>query len=189
VVRVSCHSAWAFCRWLSERTGKRFRLPTEAQWEWACRAGTDGAFVYGDLDSDFAPYGNMADAKLQHFASDPYSVYKPLGIYTKYDDWIPRDGRFNDGGLVTVDVGRYRPNPWQLHDMHGNVAEWTRTVYRPYPYDAEDGRDRETAPGKRVVRGGSWRDRPTRCRSAYRLAYHAWQRVYNVGFRVICEGD
>ena len=187
VVRVSWNQAMAFCRWLSGRTGKRFTLPTEAQWEYACRAGTDSALFYGTLDDDFSAYANMADAKLQHFASDPYTVYQPLPHFTKYDDWIPRDGRYNDEGLVTVAVGRYQPNSWQLHDMHGNVAEWTRTAYRPYPYDVGDGRDDATAQGKRVVRGGSWRDRPKRCRSAFRLCYWPWQRVYNVGFRVAGE--
>jgi formylglycine-generating enzyme required for sulfatase activity len=187
VVRVSFNEAMAFCRWLCQRTGERVTLPTEAQWEYACRAGTDSATWYGNLDADFSARANLADAKLQHFATDPYTVYKPLGKFTKYDDWIPRDGRYNDGGLVTIQVGQYQPNPWQLHDMHGNVAEWTRTNYWPYPYNLEDGRDAGTGDGKKVVRGGSWRDRPHRCRSAFRLAYPAWQKVYNVGFRVVLQ--
>jgi len=189
VVRVSWNQAMTFCHWLSERTGKRFTLPTEAQWEYACRAGTGSAMFYGMLDDDFSPYANMADAKLQHFATDPYTVYQPLPHFTKYDDWIPRDEQYNDRGLVTVAVGEYQPNPWQLQDMHGNAAEWTRSVYRLYPYDPNDGRDNAIADGKKVVRGGSWRDRPKRCRSAYRLCYWPWQRVYNVGFRVAGESD
>jgi formylglycine-generating enzyme required for sulfatase activity len=64
--------------------------------------------------------------------------------------------------------------------MHGNAWEWVRSAYAPYPY--ADG-----AAGPRVVRGGSWRDRPSRCRSAYRLSYPSWRKVYNVGFRVIVE--
>ena len=71
--------------------------------------------------------------------------------------------------------------------MHGNAAEWTRTTYRPYPYEAEDGRDAPSEDGRKVVRGGSWYDRPKRCASAFRLSYPAWQGVYNVGFRVVCE--
>ncbi|NQT39076.1 MAG: SUMF1/EgtB/PvdO family nonheme iron enzyme, partial [Planctomycetes bacterium] len=191
VVRVSWQRATAFCRWLSAETGRPFALPTEAQWEYAARAGTDTPLFYGDLDGDFSRLANMADAKLRDFASDPYTVFTPLPAFTPYDDWIPRDGRYNDGGLVTVGVGQYRPNAWGLHDMHGNVAEWTRTTYRPYPYDSRDGRDTPTPQGKKVVRGGSWRDRPARCRSAFRLAYPAWQGVYNVGFRIVCpiEGD
>jgi formylglycine-generating enzyme required for sulfatase activity len=68
--------------------------------------------------------------------------------------------------------------------MHGNVAEWTRTTYRPYPYALSDGPDDEAGP--KVVRGGSWRDRPYRATSSFRLAYPPYQRVFNVGFRVAC---
>jgi formylglycine-generating enzyme required for sulfatase activity len=71
--------------------------------------------------------------------------------------------------------------------VHGNVWEWTRSALRPYPYDERDGRNDPSAPGKRVVRGGSWYDRPHRCRSAFRLAYPRYQRVFNVGFRVVME--
>jgi len=187
VVRVSWHEARAFCRWLSERTGGWFDLPTEAQWEYACRSGSASPSYYGQLDDDFSPHANLADVKLRDFASDPYTVSKPLEDFTRYDDWIPRDDRFNDGGLVTVDVGSYGPNAWGIHDMHGNVAEWTRSAYRPYPYDPLDGRDDPAATGKKVVRGGSWRDRPARCRSAFRLSYRPWQGVFNVGFRVVCD--
>ncbi len=188
VVRVSWDRAVAFCRWLSELTGGRFMLPTEAQWEYACRAGTASPFWYGDSDSDFSPFANLADIKLREFASDPYTADQPLPNPTRYDDWIPRDNRYDDGGLVTVDAGSYRPHPWGLHDMHGNAAEWTRTAYRPYPYDPSDGRDEPGCEGRKVVRGGSWRDRPRRCRSAFRLCHQPWQGVYNVGFRVVCEG-
>jgi len=104
-----------------------------------------------------------------------------------YKRQLPRDERFNDGQLVSADVGGYQPNAWGLHDMHGNVAEWTRTVYRPYPYDASDGRNARPPTGLKVVRGGSWYDRPKRCRSAFRLAYRAYQPVYNVGLRVVAE--
>ncbi|MCR4415110.1 MAG: SUMF1/EgtB/PvdO family nonheme iron enzyme [Thermoguttaceae bacterium] len=184
VVRVSWLRAMAFCDWLSRRTGLRCSLPTEAQWEYACRAGTETAFWFGDRDADFSPFANVADVKLRDFATDPYTIHGPLPKYTRYDDWIPRDTRHNDRGLVTVEVGRYRPNPWGLCDMHGNVWEWTLTSYRSYPYDAADGRDAPTPEGKKVVRGGSWRDRPRHCRSSARWAYPAWQGVYNVGFRV-----
>ena len=187
VVRVSWERAMAFCRWLAERTGERFTLPTEAQWEYACRAGASSGFSYGGVEDDFSPHANLADVKLRSFFADPYKLSELPKKITKYDDWIPRDARFDDGGLVTARVGSYRANAWQLHDMHGNAAEWTRTAYRPYPYDAGDGRDDPGAEGKKAVRGGSWRDRPMRCRSAFRLAYQPWQGVYNVGFRVVCE--
>ena len=102
----------------------------------------------------------MADAKLVEFASDVWDNSKPLKNPTRFDEWFPKDARFNDGGLLSVSPGRYRPNAWGLCDMHGNVAEWTRTAYRPYPYDPGDGRDDPACAGRKVVRGGSWRDRP-----------------------------
>ena len=73
--------------------------------------------------------------------------------------------------------------------MHGNVWEWTRSALRPYPYRADDGRNDPSAPGKRVARGGSWYDRPKRCRSAFRMAYQPYHAVFNVGFRVVMEGE
>jgi hypothetical protein len=102
-------------------------------------------------------------------------------------DFVPREARFDDQSLVTADVGSYRPNAWGLHDMHGNAWEWTRSAYRPYPYGEGDSRHTPTAEDRIVVRGGSWRDRPKVARSGYRLSYPTWQRVYNVGFRVIIE--
>lgn len=187
VVRVSWLQACAFCRWLSQKTGEHFALPTEAQWEYACRAGTATPMSYGLIDNDFSLLANLADAKLRDFVSDANSLYQPPPKYSKYDDWLPKDSRSNDGGLVTMDIGHYRPNAWGLHDMHGNAAEWTRSSSRPYPYDPRDGREQETSDTKKAVRGGSWRDLPGQCRSASRLAYHPWQGVFNVGFRVACE--
>ncbi|MGO8745835.1 MAG: SUMF1/EgtB/PvdO family nonheme iron enzyme [Thermoguttaceae bacterium] len=187
VVRVSWQEAMAFCRWLSEKTGRRFSLPTEAQWEFACRAGTETPFFYGDLNSDFSRFANLADAKLVEFASDVWNNNLPLKDPSRYDEWLPKDARFNDGALVSVPPARYQPNPWGLFDIHGNVAEWTRTTYRPYPYDPGDGRDDAACDGRKVVRGGSWRDRPRRSTASFRLSYQAYQRVFNVGFRVACE--
>jgi hypothetical protein len=96
---------------------------------------------------------------------------------------------FDDGTVATAEVGSYQPNDFGLYDMHGNVSEWTLSTYKSYPYRPGDGRNNLTKEGRKVVRGGSWCDRPKRCRSAFRLSYPAWQRVYNVGFRVICEED
>ena len=185
VVRVTWDQAAAFCAWLSDRSGEQVALPTEAQWEHACRAGTVTPFFYGGFDADFSVFANLADAKLSEFADDPYYVYRPLENPTPYDDWIPKDTRFDDGALVSAPVGRYQPNPWGLHDMHGNVWEWTRSAYRDYPYCEDDGRNDPSLHEMRVVRGGSWRDRPYRATAAYRLAYEPWQRVFNVGFRVV----
>lgn len=182
VVRVSWTEAMSFCNWLSEQTGERFSLPTETQWEYACRAGTDSAMYYGDVNADFTRFANLADAKLSEFASDPYTVDTPLANPPKYDDWIPKDARFNDGALLTVAPGAYQPNAWGLFDMHGNVSEWTRSIARP-----ADGQDDSASVARRIVRGGSWRDRPERCTSSFRIDYPPFQRVYNVGFRVVCE--
>jgi len=181
VVRVSWSEAVAFCRWLSEETGEQVALPTEAQWEWACRAGSATAFSYGDLESDFSEFANMGDATLRDLAYDARDHYIP--------DIVPRDDRFNDRVLVSSQVGSYRPNAWGLHDMHGNVWEWTRSNYAPYPYVSRDGRNVGGEVDPKAIRGGSWYDRPQRCRSAFRLSYSAWQKVYNVGFRVIVEID
>ena len=190
VVRVSWKRATAFCDWLGERTGERFTLPTEAQWEYACRAGTDTPFYFGDLEADFSAFANLADLKLRDAVSHPYKKDNvPLGNPSKYDDWIPRADRFDDGELVTATVGKFQPNAWDLHDMHGNVWEWTRSAARSYPYAAHDGRNQTESDDPRIVRGGSWRDRPKRARSSFRLAYRPYQRVYNVGFRVVCPAD
>jgi formylglycine-generating enzyme required for sulfatase activity len=86
-------------------------------------------------------------------------------------------------------VDSFLPNAWGLHDMHGNVCEWTRTTYAPYPYREDDGRNDLSEDRKKVVRGGSWRDLPKRATSAFRLNYRAWQPVYNVGFRVVCDAE
>jgi len=187
VVRVSWQQAAAFCQWLSEKTGEKFALPSEAQWEYACRAGSTDAFSFGAADADYSKFANVADAKLTEFASNPYTVDRPLPKPTPYDDYIPKDTRFNDGSLVTVEVGKYQPNAWGLHDMHGNVWEWTRSLHRPYPYRETDGRNKDVSEGNRIVRGGGWRDRPSRCRSAFRLSYRPYQVVHDVGFRIVCE--
>jgi formylglycine-generating enzyme required for sulfatase activity len=181
VVRISWQEAVEFCRWLSEKSGENVSLPTEAQWEWACRAGTAGDMHYGDSSDDFSPFANMADVTIRELA------YDTDGRYTM--DLVPRETRFDDERLVTAEVGRYRPNAWGLHDMHGNVWEWTRSEYESYPYRPDDGRNSIRANGRKAARGGSWRDRPKYCRSAVRLNYPAWQKVYNVGFRVVIESE
>lgn len=191
-VRISWKQAMDYCEWLSEKTGMQFTLPDEAQWEWACRAGSATPFWFGNLDADFSNYANMGDIKLKEFAAcTAFKFYESTRVIdnpNKYDDWIPRDTSFNDGGFISEPVGRYRANPWDLYDMHGNVWEWTLSSYRPYPYSTQDGRNVPFADnGKRVVRGGSWYDRPFRNTSSFRLPYRDYQKVYNVGFRVVMK--
>jgi len=167
----------AFCDWLSGKTGRRFTLPTEAQWEYACRAGTATPLWYGTLDTDFSESANVSDAT--HQSVDYPHV--PHGI----PPWRPADARFDDGYRVSAPVGHFTTNPWGLHDMHGNVAEWTLSIYPPYPFAAANDLNNLATNRKRTVRGGSWYDTPARCRSAFRQAYVADQVVYDVGFRVV----
>jgi formylglycine-generating enzyme required for sulfatase activity len=190
-VRISWHQAVAFCAWLSARTGLKAELPTESQWEYACRAGSATPFSYGDLDTDFSKHANLADLTTREFACDTYlhDRFVPLDNPTDSDDWLPKDARYNDGALVSARTGSYQPNPWGLRDMHGNVAEWTRSEYRPYPYVEDDGRNQLAGNARRVVRGGSWRDRPLRATSSYRLDYRPYHPVFNVGFRVILQEE
>jgi len=175
VIRLSWHQAMAFCYWLSKKTGRKFTLPTEAQWEYACRAGTATAMNYGAVDADFGKFANFADQRVNNLCR------------RDSPRWIPCINSVNDGSIVTDHVGKYRPNAWGLHDLHGNAAEWTLTTYKPYPYNPSDGRDDGSTKGRKVVRGGSFYDRPKRGRSGFRLDYYPWQAVYNVGFRVVCE--
>ncbi len=176
VVRVSWQQAMDFCRWLSERSGLQVTLPSEEQWEWACRAGTATPFFYGDHDADYTPYANLGDIRLREYAActarGGYTRAEVITNPNRFDDWVPRDTRFDDGHFLSAPVGSYKPNPWGLHDMHGNVWQWTRS---------------ETPDGRMIVRGGSWRDRPHRATSSYRLDYRPYHKVFNVGFRVIAE--
>lgn len=170
VVRVSWDNAMGFCDWLSHKTGRAFSLPTEAQWEYACRAGTASPLWYGTTDTDFSACANLSDAT--HF-----TVYYPH-VPDVHPPWRPADTRFDDTWRVSAPPGSFAPNPWGLFDMHGNVAEWTRSEY-PAPSAGQDAR--------KVVRGGSWMDCPRRARSAFRGHYAASQAVHDVGFRVIIE--
>jgi len=185
-IRMSWEEAMAFCEWLSKKSGRKVTLPTEAQWEWACRAGAASPLNYGGLDTDFASHANLADAtiiKLAVKGVDP----KPVANPNKYWDYELKDVRFNDRVLHLDRIASRAPNAWGLRNMHGNVAEWTRSAYKPYPYRDSDGREDLEKTERRVVRGGSWYDRPMRATSSFRVAYPQWQRVFNTGFRVIVE--
>ncbi|MEI7954802.1 MAG: SUMF1/EgtB/PvdO family nonheme iron enzyme [Verrucomicrobiota bacterium] len=186
VIRVSWQKAMEYCQWLSKKTGRKVTLPTEAQWEWACRAGSATPFSYGDLNTDFSTFANLADVTVKQMAVsgvDPQPINNP----GPNEDFELKDARFNDGVLHLAPTGKYQPNPWGLCDMHGNVAEWTRSDYKPYPYNDSDGRNSLAPANQKVVRGGSWHDRPLRSTSTFRLGYPSWQRVYHVGFRVVVE--
>ena len=183
VIRISWEDAMAFCAWLTEETGVACTLPTEAEWEWACRAGSDTPLAWGDLDADFSPFANLADASMKRLAVTGVNP-QPIPNPNRHEDFLPKDARYDDGERLMTNVGRYAPNAWGLHDMHGNVAEWTRSRYASYPW-RNDGRNEASGGGERVVRGGSWCDRPKLARSSARLAYRPYQGVHNVGFRVL----
>ncbi len=191
VCRVSWRDAMAFCDWLSRRTGRKVTLPTEAQWEWACRAGSDEAYAFGPATADYAPFANFGDKSLSRFVADTaHAGYKGILVRDnplKYDDYIPKDATRSDGQQLSASPGTYAPNAWGLFDMHGNVAEWTRSRYAPYPY-GEDGRNEVAATGdERVVRGGSWWSRPFMGTSSWRMPFADYQPVMEVGFRVVVE--
>jgi len=170
VVRISWDRAMAFCEWLSNKTGLDITLPTEAQWELACRAGTQTPLWFGDVKTDFSAFANLADAsfkKVDTFA--PWSL--PSGAL---EELRPAVSTVNDAHRVSAPVRSFKPNPWGLYDMHGNVAEWTLS-------------SSPRAPQRKIVRGGSWYDRPRNAHSAFRLSYYPWMGVYDVGFRVVCR--
>ena len=141
---------------------------------------------WGQVGDDFTKKADLADESLRLFVVagiDP----QPIKNHPDWMAFIPMARGFNDGRMYAGDVGNYEANPWGLKDMHGSVAEWTASDYRTYPYVAADGRNAGNPNTPKVVRGGSWRDRPKRARSGFRLKYQAWQPVYNVGFRVVTE--
>ncbi len=184
-IRVSWQEAMDFCKKLSEKTGWKVMLPTEAQWEWACRAGSNDDFWYGSLNTDFGTFENMADKQLNKAAVrgvDPQPMSETDPWY-KYYTYQPKEQGVDDGNMLMAKGGGYQGNPWGLYDMQGNVAEWTRSDYQPYPYN-------EKTQGKgleKVVRGGSWTDHPKHSTAYCRKSYLPWQKVYNVGFRVVIE--
>jgi formylglycine-generating enzyme required for sulfatase activity/uncharacterized protein YaiE (UPF0345 family) len=184
VTRITWNEAMAFCQAVSERCSVNMTLPTEAQWEWACRAGSDTDFWFGDINSDFSMSENLADQMLRKMAVsgiDPQPVSENSWVY-KYYTFMPREDNVNDGHMTIADVARYEPNVWGLYDMHGNVAEFTRSSYAPYPYKGEP----ELSDSK-VVRGGAWNYRAKHSAAYSRESNLAWQPANNVGFRVVIE--
>jgi formylglycine-generating enzyme required for sulfatase activity len=167
---VSWHQAMEFCRCFGVLSGHRVRLPSEAEWEYACRAGTSGDFFFGSwgpfLDDSHVPL----DARLA------------LSEYAWFD-------------LNSMDrthpVGTKQPNPWGLYDMAGNVWEWCADAWHAGHIDApQDGSawvgDRGQQP-RRCLRGGAWNMDAFRCRSSYRSFDHSELRTNRFGFRVAVD--
>ena len=166
VERVSWFDAQEFCRRLSQRTGKRYGLPSEAQWEYACRAGSRTPFYFGvTLTPELANYnGNFI------YANGPKGRYREQ----------------------TIEVASFPANGWGLHDMHGNVWEWCEDHWHEsYHFAPDDGRPRFNPNAgmdmRRLLRGGSWVDLPADCRSAARSSgARPGLRSSRLGFRVCC---
>ncbi|MGL6196046.1 MAG: formylglycine-generating enzyme family protein, partial [Thermoguttaceae bacterium] len=189
VARVSWQEAKKFCDWLSEKSGKKVNLPTEAQWEWAARSGSDTQFYFGKWEEDFSPFANLADADRRNLYTnwDGGSMIHGRRPYPEESVYPLRDSRFKDSWFIVDYVAQSKPNAWGLYDVIGNVSEWTRSDYKPYPYNDVDGRNSEVPVGKKVARGGSWADRPKVAGSATRYPYEPYQKVHNVGFRIVVE--
>ncbi|MEE8450557.1 MAG: SUMF1/EgtB/PvdO family nonheme iron enzyme [Thermoguttaceae bacterium] len=189
VARISWQEAMNFCRWLSDKSGKKVTLPTEAQWEWAARAGSEKQFFYGDNDADFSKWANLADAgrRLSYYKFDGGSKIHVRRPYPENSTFPLRDDRFTDKWFIVDYVAQYDANPFGLYDMVGNVSEWTRSDYATYPYNDANGRNDGDIGRTKVARGGSWDDRPKVVGSTRRFEYESFQKVYDVGFRVIVE--
>jgi len=168
VARVSWLDALEFCRLLTDKAARPVLLPTEAQWEYACRAGGQGRFSFGQKDEDLHKYGNYCD--------------RSCSLSTKWQD---RD--HDDGHAKTAPVGSYKPNAWGLYDMHGNVWERCSDWYSEGYYASGTMVDPQgPAEGEaRVLRGGSWFVSASACRSANRHNSYVGVLGKSTGFRVI----
>jgi formylglycine-generating enzyme len=173
VVQVSWNDAQAFCDWLSKKSGKTVGLPTEAQWEYACRAGTNTAFPWGDNPDDGKDWANCAD---QSFKTKLPNV--PVRATWPLFNW-------DDGYVFTSPARSFKPNAFGLYDMIGNAWQWCWD--RNGDYDEGPVTDpKGPATGNfRMLRGGSWDTRPADCRSASRLPNYPIGRNGYIGFRVV----
>jgi formylglycine-generating enzyme required for sulfatase activity len=172
---VEWRNAVEFCKRLSNRSterkaGRKYRLPTEAEWEYACRAGSSKPFHFGS---------SIASGQANFNGNYPYGKAKP-GAYRR----------------KTAKVGSYKPNAYGLFDMHGNVAEWCSDYYDPEYYEDSPAKNPLGPPVGvietkyddffRVVRGGCWVDDARACRSAYRYRAMPATQYRLIGFRVVC---
>jgi formylglycine-generating enzyme required for sulfatase activity len=167
VVCVNWSDATAYTAWLARKTGKRYRLPTEAEWEYAARAGTTGRRFWGDA-ADSCRHANVPDAALKA----QFSFFDTFAC--------------NDGYAETAPVGRFLPNRFGLHDMLGNAFHWTADCWnKNYVGAPADGQARTLGDcGRRALRGGSWYESQHNVRSAAREESLIADRDFGVGFRV-----
>jgi formylglycine-generating enzyme required for sulfatase activity len=163
VVQVSWNDALAFARFYE------FQLPSEAQWEYALRAGTSTPFIWGREPQDGARYGNIAD-------------WSARELFPTWNQWLNVD----DGSELLATAGRYRSNGWAMFDMVGNVTEWCADNFAAYPPLWNDERPVYSQHIlERVLRGSSWVDGPLASRSAQRFGLGPRERRDFVGFRVV----
>ena len=195
VTGVSWQDTQAFCRWLSEKENARYRLPTEAEWEYACRSGSDTFFAWGESYKTIHRLANVGNVELEKTHPDRVLI-----------QWIVHvDKDPGDPHVYTAPVGSYPANAWGLRDMHGNVWEWCQdqyldTAYAKYkqpkygtptpraidPLNTESFNDDGDW---RVIRGGSWFTSPLFCRSAIRSYYEVGDAAAYIGFRVVREAS
>ena len=159
VENVSWDDAVAFCQKLSQRTGKKYRLPSEAEWEYACRAGTTTPFYFGE---------SITPELVNYDGNYPYAS-APKGQYRQQ----------------TTDVGTFPPNAFGLYDMHGNVLEWCQDGYQENYINAPTDGSASTVLSAKLLRGGSWSRSARDCRSANRFRRLRDLRNYAFGFRVV----
>ena len=169
VINVSWDDAWNFIDWLDDKTGESYRLPTEAEWEYAARAGTTKRYFWGNSAKNQCRYANGADSSAKR--------HQP--------DWTAAS--CNDGHYRTAPVGNYEANRFGLHDTAGNVWEWTQDCWHDnYNGAPADGRAWISGGdcNKRVIRGGSWGFDPADLRSANRGWGTRADRFFDRGFRL-----
>ncbi|MBF0588280.1 MAG: SUMF1/EgtB/PvdO family nonheme iron enzyme [Magnetococcales bacterium] len=183
-VRVSWEQASAFAAWLTEHSASetqdpRYRLPSEAQWEYAARAGSRTARFWGDDPDDACLFANVGD---RAFKKGFQNLYPNKPIHN-----------CDDGHIVSAPVGRFKPNRWGIFDMLGNVWEWTRDHYKPTAYDQHRRRNPVIISGdpnaERVDRGGGYRFSPENVRAADRDGDQPGLKNNALGFRLMREAD
>jgi formylglycine-generating enzyme required for sulfatase activity len=174
VEQVSWDDAIEFCQRLSQRIGRTYRLPSEAEWEYACRAGTTTPFHFGETLSDELANYCAQDEEIEG------RLYK--GAYGR--------GILGQYRKETTEVAQFPANSFGLYDMHGNVWEWCEDDwhgnYEGAPNDGSAWLESSREETFKLLRGGSWNYGPGICRSASRGSYRRDGRSYDVGFRVVC---
>ncbi len=173
VVNVSWNDAMAMARWLGAKEGAVYRLPTEAEWEYAARAGTRTRFGSGDASETLIGNANVFDIE----AAGNWPRWKPFALDT------------HDGHAFTAPAGSFAANAWGLHDMHGNVWEWCADWYADDYYAQSPVDDPKGPPygNVRVRRGGSWHTWPFYARSSFRNWNTPQSRYPLQGFRLVRE--